>query len=755
MKIQYGFTPSMVAIAVLASTSFSSIAQNAAQNVEQDQAQLEHISVYSQKLFRDTKVVTPTSVISKEELAGINMVTAEDAIAHEPSLVVRRRYIGDSNGVIGIRGSGMFQTARSLVFADGLPLHYLLQTRWSGAPRWALIGADEVETAEVLYGPYSAEYSGNAMGGVVNLTTRTPSEQKLVLQGTLMSQQYDELGTDDNFNGHKFYVSYEDVFGRLGVMASYSLLDNDSHPQSMYFQPSDKAEQLDELGVTGYIPGKDSKNNDVIYIGDSGPESTKTELYKSKLVYSLDNHELRATLAYETRVRSTESHNYLKDAQQQSYWGLANRNFELRSHQRDSLLIGLGASGELSQNWFYDIYATDFSLDKDEERRTGLNPADPAFGSRNGRLTEYLNTGWNTLDVKVGTESLFNNDDMRLSLGVAADKYEMEIKPSNINAVTGEFVSARTESAGQTSSNSVFAQYGWAINPAWDLALGVRWEDWKTENGRYGDSIAVDRDESGTSPKLSIAYMPDEQWRIRYSVAKALRFPIAEELYRNEDATTNIVVSDPDLKPEDGLFHNLSFERVNQGGLVRVNLFREDIDDTIYYQRGTVVDGDINVSVNTFLAIDKVVTDGAELIINQKQLFDTPLSVRFNLTYTDAKIEQNSANPAIVGNALPRIPNWRANLMLSYQVNDAVDVNTSVRYASNSFGQLDNSDIYRNVFGAMDDYLFVGAKANWQIVQGVTISAGVDNIFDEQAYVYHPWPSRTFFLEGKFVFGGE
>lgn len=57
------------------------------------------------------------------------MMTAEDSVAFEPSLVIRRRFVGNPNGTVGIRGAGMFQTARSMVFADGLPLYYLMQLR--------------------------------------------------------------------------------------------------------------------------------------------------------------------------------------------------------------------------------------------------------------------------------------------------------------------------------------------------------------------------------------------------------------------------------------------------------------------------------------------------------------------------------------------------------------------------------------------------------------------------------------------------
>ena len=47
---------------------------------------------------------------------------------------------------------------------------------------------------------------------------------------------------------------------------------------------------------------------------------------------------------------------------------------------------------------------------------------------------------------------------------------------------------------------------------------------------------------------------------VRYSAAKALRFPVIEELYVNVvDGSGTSMISDPTLEPEDGVFHNLSF----------------------------------------------------------------------------------------------------------------------------------------------------------------------------------------------------
>ncbi|MCC5885699.1 MAG: hypothetical protein JJT88_04615, partial [Gammaproteobacteria bacterium] len=56
---------------------------------------IEEIVVLGQRLFRDTTLVSPTSRLTVEDIGRINVATTEDAISLEPSLIVRRRYIGD------------------------------------------------------------------------------------------------------------------------------------------------------------------------------------------------------------------------------------------------------------------------------------------------------------------------------------------------------------------------------------------------------------------------------------------------------------------------------------------------------------------------------------------------------------------------------------------------------------------------------------------------------------------------------------
>ena len=753
---------------------------------------LEEIRVFAQDIIPDTVSISPTSKFNIEDLDSVNITTAEDILTHAPSLAVRRRFIGDPNGVVGARGSNMFQTPRTLVYVDGMPIHYHLQTRFRGSPRWSLVSPDEVQVAEVLYGPYSAEYSGNAMGAVINLKTRKPQSKRVVVEAAYFAQDYERLSIDDTFDGYRFYSGYENSYGNLGVFASYTRLENDSHPQTEFRSSitTDNSGALATGGtpVTGAIAGITEQGEPVLFFGNSGPERAITNLYKTKFVYDFDAVELRATIAYEDRTRSEErSNNFLVDAGGNSFYensfnvdGFQYSTFEFgrslfqdRTLERESLLLGVGARFNVSNTWIADAFYSYFDLIRDEEIRTGENPASPNFVQANNdfraRLTSYDDTGWDIFDLKFSTQSLLGDDRRRLAVGFHYDSYELKFIVDDYNSITrqrdaddadGSLFTGRGDSGGKARTYAAFVQYGMRLSDKWDLSFGLRYEDWQASDGfiaatNFGGGpntvTFIDKvSKQGWSPKFSFTYSPNNAQNIRYSVARALRFPVVEELFLNGSDLAGGSVADPNLEPEDGVFHNLSFRQQLDTGSITLNFFYDTVEETIFNQEVAVGSGSSN-TVETFLPISEVRTQGSEFVASFPSLFIDDISLTVNLVYTDTEITKNANNTDIIGNRFPRIARWRSNLLLNYNVSDVLDVGTTIRTASDTFGTLDNSDNVDRVFGTHDKFTFVGLKANWQALDDIKLSFGVDNVFDYQAYVRFPYPARTFYLSAKYL----
>ena len=71
-----------------------------------------------------TQIPTTMEGITREQIEQtINATNSEDALKYFPSLLVRKRYIGDYNdAILSSRASGTGNRARSAVYADGILL---------------------------------------------------------------------------------------------------------------------------------------------------------------------------------------------------------------------------------------------------------------------------------------------------------------------------------------------------------------------------------------------------------------------------------------------------------------------------------------------------------------------------------------------------------------------------------------------------------------------------------------------------------
>ncbi|OUR89487.1 TonB-dependent receptor [Gammaproteobacteria bacterium 42_54_T18] len=727
----------------------------AATSPSETSAQEETLHVWGkQQDSRAASYTNPTSVLTPEDMVSINITTTEDVVKYEPSLVIRRRFIGDSNGTLGIRGSNMFQTSRSMVFADGVPLHYFLESRWNGAPRWTMVSASEIAQVEVLYGPFSAEYSGNSMGGVVLIETAIPQEREFHIDGTFFTQEFDDYGFDDNVSGFKGFMSFGDKVGDLSYFLSYNHLENDSQPQ--IFREA-KEGGTGTTSVSGAIIENDRTGNEKIWYGDTGIVNTITDNYKFKLGYDFGNWSTLLNVAYEDRRSTADSANsYVKDDAGNTIWSESNaiqgeQEFSFNSTglnvseaDRESLSVGIRIKGDISDTTQLEVNINRFDILHDEERSSEANPNDPDYTSE-GEIEDYDDSGWKTAEVKLTSDN-FGAKGVQVVTGVRHETYELNTSVyDSPDYASGTKGAATSRSGGKTTVSAIYSQLNWDINTHWDMAFGLRYEYFKSYGGYYeNDNFELTSIPSNSttkaSPKFSVGYQPTDEWLIRYSIAKAYRFPIVEELFSQYEKYNTASIANPGLKPENGLHHNLMFDKLIDGGYLRVNIFQETIKKVIESQTDT------STGLRTFIPIDEVNTSGIEFIANIMGVFNPQLDMRFNLTYVDSEITKNDPDPELEDNQFPRTPHWRSNLLATYHINTQWNVGGSVQYASNSFGRLDNTDKEDNVYGAQDAYTRLGLKTAYAINKNTNVSLGVDNLTNEISYVAHPWPGRTYYL---------
>ncbi|SFO04020.1 TonB-dependent receptor [Nitrosospira briensis] len=741
---------------------------------------------------RDSHYTSPSTRVNRAQIELQNAQTTEEVLKYQPSLQIRQRYVGDPNGVLGIRGADMFSTARNMVYADGLPLHNFLQASFNGAPRWSLVGPNEIDAVDIVYGPFSAEYSGNSIGGVVNIKTRMPNKQEFYFESSLFIQPYKLYGPDQGtFIGDRQYVSYGNrIQDRFTVFLAYNRLEAQSHPQS-YF--------IDNTGlgvpggadtvVTGGIRTPDPRGTPSIIYGDTGPEKVNTHLFKGKFGYDITS-DLQAifTVAYEDRTRNgNHPRNYLRQGSGQPYWGEGSqpnasfdgssfdvtRNlFGANADKRETLNLGLQLRGALTPNWNIDTTISNFDVLRDTRATAFFNRND--LGNTGaGQLQDFRKFSWLNYDLKLSTPALLGIEKLSLLGGYHFDQYNLSFRQYSLTdyaTLTRGALQANRNNDGQTSTHAIFAQSAYRFLPGWDVTVGARQEWWSATNGVVGGGSAnnptstsvPDRDISALSPKVSLGYEPGP-WKYRYSFGRAHRFPVIAELFQSLSSPQSITQANAMLRPENGVHHNFMIEYGLPKGYVRVNVFRDDIKDAIQQVR-TVLNGVIQ---NSFQNIDQTSTTGVELIFDQRRILGSKFDFMFNGTWMNAKVDKgpivNFTDPTgtqadfdLTGKQRIRLPHWRANFFTTYHATDAWDISLSGRYTSDSFNDLDNRDHVNNVFGSQSDFFFMDFKTSYRfkLQNGLKsrVSFGITNLNNDKAFVFHPYPQRTYLVEAAFSY---
>ena len=101
---------------------------------------------------------------------------------------------------------------------------------------------------------------------------------------------------------------------------------------------------------------------------------------------------------------------------------------------------------------------------------------------------------------------------------------------------------------------------------------------------------------------------------------------------------------------------------------------------------------------------------------------------------------------------VPNVPEWRTTLGASYRPTDAPAMTVAGRYQRKIYATLDNIDVVPNVFQAFDKFLVVDTRIEYKVTDQGTLRFGIDNIGNAKYHLFHPFPQRTFVLEGRLKF---
>jgi iron complex outermembrane receptor protein len=732
---------------------------------EQEQAdvQLREVSVSGGRVpFVPVNLPAVTEgVTAKQMQESINVINTEDAIKYLPSVQVRKRYIGDSNAVVSSRTSGTLVTSRVVVYADHSLLSNFLGNGATYTPRFGLVSPEEIERIDIIYGPYSALYPGNAIGSVIQMTTSMPTQFEAHASAQAFTQNYRLYKTDDDFSGNQLSASLGGRAGDLSWRFGANRLNNSAMPQAYLQMPgsSTLASASDKV-VTGAIldNGVDGKPRAIF--GENNITKTLQDQAKLKLAYDFTpSIQAAYTFGLWQEDQKETANSYLRDvAGNPVYSGAVNMNGYKYTLQNTSFLIGtrdrehfmhsLSLRDKQAGNWDWEVVATQYDFNKDIYRQpTVALPIADAGGS--GRVTDMKGTGWKTLDTRANYFPQGKEGAHQISLGYHFDQYTLNTLVSNTSDwKAGAPTSRFSGFEGKTQTQALYAQDAWRFAKDWKATVGGRFENWQAFDGATANATSKllhpSRTENYFSPKFSLSFQADPRWLLRASVGQAYRMPTVTELFQGSITAGTIVNNDPNLKPEKALSTELTAERDLGHGLLRASYFRENMKDALISQTNAYT------NVTNIQNVDKIFSQGVEFSYQGNDVGIRGLDLLGSLTLTRSKILANANSPVTVGKDQPRIPAVRAALSATYRQSDALSYAMGVRYVGKQFNTLDNSDINRETYGGTSKLFMVDVRVNYRLNKQWRASAGIENLNDYHYFAFNSAPQRTFLAELKY-----
>ena len=741
----------------------------ASTDADRDTTTLPAVTISASNAGSYRQVVDPNlpasiETVTRAQFENWNVVNTEDVLKYLPNLAVRKRFVGDLNSIIAVRGTSNVQSARGLVYADGLLLSNLLGNNYSFPPRWSMVFPDEVQQVDVIYGPYSALYPGNSLGATVLMTTRMPTKFEGSADVKGFTQHFDLYGVNRNFSGTESSATIGDRIGKFSFFLGANHLENTSQPlQFATLAQSTTPAKPGDTPVSGayFYNNQTNAPTTVLGVNGEGIERTIQDQLKLKMQYDFTpTVQAGFTLGYWNQTYNSETSTFLTDANGNPVYS---GKVAINGFEYNIPAAALAPSLGNSENWLYgawlkthnatgwngEVIASYYDVSNSVARTA--NAGGPGNGP--GVVTFGDGTGWKTFDLKTTytpasqQAGLVNH---ALTFGYHYDNYFLDNETYNTAAWRdGAAASFANAFRGRTQTQAAYAQDAWRFLPRWKLVYGLRYEDWRAYDGFRALGATTlpyaEADAHHFSPKASLSFDVTDDLTLRASVARAYRFPTVGELFQGQINGSSIINNNPNLQPEDDLSKELTAEWTHWNGLFRLSLFQDDVKNTIFSQTDTTV----IPNVTSFQNIGKVRSRGVEVSYQGQDVFLHGLDLIANAAYTQSKILANAQNPATVGKYFYRIPLWRANVAATYRFDARSSLTLAVRYSGRQYNTLTNTDTNPDVFGGTSTYVVADAKFTFRPTKQSEIGVGIDNLFDERYFVFHPYPGRTFYVEGR------
>ena len=630
--------------------------------------------------------LVPTQKLQASTLQNNNKTNVVDALNLLPGVSITQ-FGGRNEGTIFVRG---FDNKRTPVYYDGIPIY----APYDGNFDLSRFLTYDLGSVSVEKGLVSVKYGANAMGGAVNIVSRSP-QKELDINGTSGVGFADGAGVNSYFTGlnvgtrqNKYYAMVSGSFNKrenfvlsknfeptpyqdAGKRRNSGAFDKKLSAKFGY-TPNETDEYA--LGFINQQANKDiSPGVDMIGNGSWAlyPVYNKTSLYAKT----------KTNIARETFLNFTgyydKYYNEMRRYDDETY-SLMNRNSSFRSIYDDYSAGGILTFSTKALNRNAITFTINEKYDHHKEHNAEI-AANPAIGQtfRAGEPEQSYKD--NTLYA--GIEDVITLTDW-------------------LDAVVGASYNQR--------KNILAQEYGThyltgARNVLYDFPTG---------------------NDSAFDFKGGLVFKPTENQNITLSASKRSRFASQKERYSSRFGGQ---VPNPDLKSEYSIAYDLTYTgKVLDNKLqYEVSGFINDVTNAIYGLTVGVDGSGRSIKYNTNLG--KALYQGFEAGVGYAPV--EYLSLGANYSFIEMKDKTQNSDLKYTD-----IPNYK---LVGFATISVPEIKTKLHVNTETYGKR-----YLDSQGTEEapDFTLVNAKLNVTLYKGLEFNFGVNNLLDRNYYWAAGWP---------------
>jgi outer membrane receptor protein involved in Fe transport len=585
-----------------------------------------------------------------------------------------------SSSSISLRGIGGSSQSGTLVVLDGVPLN----KTDGGSVNWNILDKENIETIEIVKGPGSVLFGSNAMGGIINIISRKPSQP---LEGNI-SVSY---GTYNTAEGKLFLGGRKDL---LYWRTFISRRTSDGYINT----PDEVIEENDTIVVPVFL-------KELFAGGIIGYQVSELSHLELSFNYFNDIRG-RGTKVFEEFGSNTERNTfqaYLKYSGNIQSWKVYANCYMLRENY--FRLNEYYSDGEYK---LYEVHSDrdDIGYRLYAQRISGNNEYIIGSDARSGSVDAD--------DIYYTSTDLISNQGKLDMLALFA-QYRKKFGKDKWDLLGGiRYDAAFFHDAAFTIENASYS-----------IEYFTDYQFQNIENKTW----------NSFSPKLSLHYQHYKKAEFYISFAKGFRAPVLDDLCRSERSSRGLRIANPELDPEYILNAEAGFDLTFLSSLKIQSSFYKITGFDFMHE---LSNGD-SVNLGYTLApifeisnISRVNIFGIESDLSWNPLSWMRLKASYTLTHAtiDSFIPRTGADTDLTGKFLTNIPLHRGSAMLSI-TSKPVNFSISAHYTGERWIRDDNGfdNIYLMSY-TYEPYVIVSSKI-WKTLGNFEISVDIDNLLNK------------------------